>query len=453
MPRKKNEKILDKIPPQNTVAEKALLGCMLIDEEARIKTFESVRKIFFYSKVHQQIFSSIVKLFEKSEKCDLITLTNQLKQEGFLEEVGGVKYLTELVEIIPTSAHVEEYIEIVKDKYILRSLIANATQIIAEASNEPEEVEDVLDKAESLIFDVSQNKIEKEAYPIKDLVHDALELFEKIHSGKGTIAGIPIGFRELDNLTTGLQPSDLVIIASRPSMGKTALACNIALNLATAGNKFPILFFSLEMSKEQLVQRMLCVEGQVNLLKLRAGRVSDHSEDWGKIIQAASSLSEAPIFIDDTPALNIFELRARSRRLKTKENIQLVIVDYLQLMRGRHRVENRQQEISEISASLKALAKELNIPVIAISQLSRATEQREGKEPQLSDLRESGAIEQDADLVLLLFREEFYKPDDEECRGKAEIKIAKQRNGPTGRTTLTFLKECTRFEDFTPRME
>lgn len=451
MPRKKNEKILDKIPPQNTEAEKALLGCMLIDEEARIKTFESVRKIFFYSKVHQQIFSSIVKLFEKSAQCDLITLTNQLKQEGFLEEIGGIKYLTELVEIIPTSAHVEEYIEIVKDKYILRSLIANATQIIAEASNEPEEVEDVLDKAESLIFDVSQNKIKKEAYPIKDLVHDALELFEKIHSGKGTVTGIPIGFRELDNLTQGFQPSDLVIIASRPSMGKTALACNIALNLAAAGDDFPILFFSLEMSKEQLTQRMLCVEGKIDLLKLRAGHFSD--ENWGKMMQAAGKLAEAPIFIDDTPALNIFELRARSRRLKTKENIQLVIVDYLQLMRGRHRVENRQQEISEISASLKALAKELNIPVMAISQLSRATEQREGKEPQLSDLRESGAIEQDADLVLLLYRKEFYEPDDEECRGKAEIKIAKQRNGPTGRTTLTFLKECTRFENFTPRME
>ena len=451
MSRKKNEKILNKVPPQNVEAEKALLGCMLIDEEARIRTFESVRKNFFYSKIHQQIFSSIVKLFDKNEKCDLITLTNQLKQEGSLEEIGGVQYLAELVEIIPTSAHVEEYIKIVKDKYILRSLITNATQIIAEASNEPEEVEDVLDKAESLIFDVSQHKIEKEAYLIKDLIHETVELFEKIHNGEATVAGIPIGFSELDEWTTGFQPSDLIIIASRPSMGKTALASNIALNLATAGDKFPILFFSLEMSKEQLVQRMLCVEGKINLLHLRGGQLSN--KEWGEMMQAAGRLSEAPIFIDDTPALNIFELRARARRLKTKENIQLVIVDYLQLMRGQRKAENRQQEISGISASLKALAKELKVPVIAVSQLSRATEQREGKEPQLSDLRESGAIEQDADLVLLLYRKEFYYPDDEDSKGKAEIKIAKQRNGPTGKLTLTFLKECTRFENFTPREE
>ncbi|HDN97744.1 MAG TPA: replicative DNA helicase [bacterium] len=451
MPRKKKEEILDRVPPQNIEAEKALLGCMMIDEEARIKSIESIRSNFFYLKAHQQIFSSIVKLFEKGEKCDLITLSNQLKQEGKLEEVGGIDYLTELVEIIPTSANVDEYIKIVKDKYILRSLISNANQIITEAMNEPEEVEALLDKAESLIFEVSQHMIEREAYPMKELVKENIELFEQIHLKKKRVTGLPTGFIELDNMTTGLHPSDLIIIASRPSMGKTALACNIALNLTVGVEKYPILIFSLEMSKEQLVQRMLCAEAKINLKNLRQGILSD--DDMGRLMLAAGRLEQSPIFIDDTPSLNIFELRARARRLKAKEDIQLIIVDYLQLMRGRGRAENRQQEISEISAALKSLAKELNIPVIAVSQLSRATEQRERKRPHLSDLRESGAIEQDADLVLLLYRDEFYHPENEENKGIAEIIIAKQRNGPTGSVFLTFLKEYTRFENYTPRKE
>ena len=449
---KKNAQLFEKVPPQNIEAEKALLGCMLIDEEARIKTLETVKKDFFYTPSHQKIFSTIVNLFEKNEKCDLITLTNQIKQDGILEEVGGVEYLSELVETVPTAAHVEEYIKIVKDKYILRSLISNATQIITESTNSTEDVESILDRAESLIFEVSQYKIEREAYAIKDLVDNTIELFEKIHKGESSVTGIPTGFRDLDNITTGLQPSELIIIASRPSMGKTALATNIALNIVTGIKNCPILIFSLEMSKEQLVQRMLCSEAKIDLSKLRQGFLSD--KKMGELLQSATKLSSAPIFIDDTPSLNVFELRARARRLKAKENIQLVIVDYLQLMRGRGKAENRQQEITEISASLKSLAKELHIPVIAVSQLSRATERRgEDKTPQLSDLRESGAIEQDADLVLLLYRDEYYNPDNEESKGKADVIIAKQRNGPTGKITLTFLKEYTRFENYTPRAE
>jgi len=439
----------ERIPPQNLEAEQALLGCMLIDEEAKIKAFESVRKEYFYSRIHQEIFQAMMTIFERNQPCDLITLTEQLKSIGQLENIGGVEYLSQLVEMVPTAAHVEDYIRIVKDKYVLRSLIGVATSVITEASEEPEEVETLLDKAESLIFEISQHRIEKEAYPIKDLVHEAVETIERLHSGDGFVTGIPTGFRDLDNATTGLQPSDLIIIASRPSMGKTSLACNIALNVSDAG--LASLIFSLEMSKEQLVQRLLCVEAKVDLHQLRKGRLSD--EDRARLLMAGARLEKSKIFIDDAPALNVFELRARARRLKAKENIQLVIVDYLQLMRGRGRAENKQQEVSEISASLKALAKELRIPVIAISQLSRETEKREGKRPELSDLRESGAIEQDADLVLLLYRDEVYHPDDIENRNKAEINIAKQRNGPTRVITLTFLKEFTRFENYTPRKD
>ena len=451
MPKKKQEEIpVDRIPPQNIEAEKALLGCMLLDEEARIKVLENFKVEFFYNEAHQKIFSSIVKLFEKEKKCDLITLSEMLRGENLLNEIGGVEYLSHIVESVPTSAYDDEYMKIVKEKYILRTLISNATKIITEAYNQQDEIETILDKAESLIFEVSQNKIEKEAYPLKILVRDAIENIEKIREKKSYVTGLPTGFIDLDKMTTGLHPSDFIIIASRPSMGKTALACNIALNLNSGVEKVPTLIFSLEMSKEQIVQRMLCSEAKVNILKFRQGILSD--KDIGKLLVAASHLEGSPIFIDDTPSLNVFELRARARRLKAKENIQVIIIDYLQLMKGKGKAENRQQEISEISASLKSLAKELNIPVIAVSQLSRATEQRADKKPQLADLRESGSIEQDADLVLLLYREEYYN-ETEENKGKAEVIIAKQRNGPTGSIFLTFLEEYTRFENYTPREE
>jgi len=450
MPGKKKESELEKVPPQNIEAEKALLGCMLIDEEARIKVFETVKKDFFYTPAHQQIFSSMVKLFERNERCDLITLTNQLKLDGKLEEVGGIEYLTEIAEFVPTAAHIDEYIKIVKDKYILRSLISNATQIISEASNEPDDVEELLDKAESLIFEISQHKIEKEAYLLKELIKENLEIIEDIQNRKGLITGLPTGYVDLDRYIGGLHPSEFIIIASRPGMGKTALATNIALNLAAGAEQVPILFFSLEMSKEQLVQRILCCEAKINSKKLREGILSD--KEIAKLLLAAGQLEKVPIFVDDTPSLTVFELRARARRLKAKEDIKLIIIDYLQLMKGTRRTENRQQEITEISASLKSLARELNVPVIAISQLSRATEQRENKKPHLSDLRESGSIEQDADLVLFLYREDYYNNEDPDIQGISEIIIAKQRNGPTGSVNLTFIKEFTRFENYTPRV-
>jgi len=450
--KKKKTAFEDKIPPQSIEAEKALLGCMLISEAARIESFEALKEDFFYNETHKKIFSALCMLFEKNEKCDLITLTNKLKQQDMLDEIGGVGYLSEIVELMPTAANFDEYIKIVKDKYILRAVIENATQIIFEASANPEEVDSFLDKVESIIFDIGQKKTKRTVYPLKDLVKESLDTIDEIHSRRGFVTGIPTGFKDLDNKITGLHPSEFIIIASRPSMGKTALACNIALNLNTGGvagaAKLPILIFSLEMSKEQLVQRMLCCEAQIDFMKLRQGMLSD--QDHGKLLQSGGRLSEAPIFIDDSPSLNAFELRARARRMKSSENVQLIIVDYLQLMKSRGRAENRQQEISEISASLKTLAKELNVPVIGVSQLNRATEQRGTREPQLSDLRESGSLEQDADLVLLLYREDFYN---ETNTGIADIMIAKQRNGPTGRVNLTFRKEFTRFENYSKRIE
>ncbi len=446
--KRKNSAFTDKIPPQSLEAEKAVLGCMLISETAKIEAFESLKEDFFYNDTHRKIFSALCTLFEKNEKCDLITLTNKLKQQDMLDEVGGVEYLSELVEMMPTAANFDEYIKIVKDKYILRAVIESATQIISEASSNPEEVDSFLDKAESIIFEIGQKKTKRTVYPLKDLIQDNIDLIEEIHSRRGFVTGIPTGFTDLDKRTTGLHPAEFIIIASRPSMGKTAFACNIALNLNTGTTNFPILIFSLEMSKEQLVQRMLCCEAKINLLKLRQGMLSD--QDMGNLLLSAGRLENSPIFIDDTPSLNAFELRARARRMKSSENIQLIIIDYLQLMRSRGRAENRQQEISEISASLKALAKELSVPVIGISQLNRATEQRGTREPVLSDLRESGSLEQDADLVLLLYREDFYKTEETDT-GVADIIIAKQRNGPTGKLNLTFRKEFTRFENYTLR--
>ncbi len=448
MPLKKN-RLQGKIPPQNLEAEKAVLGCLMISEEAKIESFESIKPEFFYSEAHKTIFLAIRELFEKNEKCDIVILSDHLRKKDLLESVGDIEYLTELVEMLPTAANIDEYLKIVKDKYLLRTIIENATRIITEASGEPEEIDAFIDKAETSIFEISQHRSGKTVYALKELVKDNIDRIEEIHNKRSFVTGIPTGFIDLDKKTTGFHPADFIIIASRPSMGKTAFACNIALNMNAGINKYPVLIFSLEMSKEHLVQRMLCCEARINLMKLRQGMLSE--QDMGNILLAAGVLEETPIFIDDTPQLNIFEVRARARRLKASEDIQLIIIDYLQLMKSKTRAENRQQEITEISASLKALAKELDIPVIAISQLSRATEQRENKEPFLSDLRESGSLEQDADLVLLLYREDFYKREEEKSSDIANVIIAKQRNGPTGTIELTFLKEYTRFENLTHR--
>ncbi|HON05825.1 MAG TPA: replicative DNA helicase [Candidatus Ratteibacteria bacterium] len=444
---KKNLPVSEQVPPQNTEAEKAFIASMLLEEDALIRGLEIIKKDFFYDNRHQLIFSAMQDLFEKNIKCNLITLSNYLKEINKIDQAGGIEYLTSLFDFVPTAAHIEDYAKIVKDTFVLRTLINTSTKIITEAYSGVQDVDGLLDRAETMIFDVSEHMISREAYPISTLVKENLDLFEKIHARQDRVTGLPTGYIDLDNITSGFQRSDFIVIAARPSMGKTAFACNIAQNLAVTQN-VPVLIFSLEMSKEQLVQRMLCSEARIDSSLMRKGILSDR--DMGKLIQAAGILEKTPIFIDDTPALSIFELRARARRLKSRENIQMVIVDYLQLMRGRARYENRQQEITDISASLKAMAKELSIPVIALSQMNRLIERREDKKPILADLRESGSIEQDADLVLFLHRDEQYD-DSEEAKGITDILIAKHRNGPLGQVRLTFLKQYLRFENYTQK--
>jgi len=448
---------IEKSPPSNIEAEQALLGSMLLEEEARNKAIEEIVSENFYKESHRKIFKAIVDLFEKNEFCDLVTLTNRLKADRILEDIGGSSYLTKLIDTVPSAANVEQYIKIVRDKFILRCLIEKSNKIINEVWKS-DDVDKTLDEAEKLIFDVGgYRKGKGEITPFRELVHQTIETIGEAADRKGYITGLPTGFQDLDMRTSGLQPSEFTIIASRPAVGKTSLASNIAVYLAVQ-KKVPVVFFSLEMSREQLVQRMLCTEAKVNLLNLRTG--FSNKEDWPKLTNAAGRLQEAPIFIDDSAALSVLEIRARARRLVAKEGIKLVVVDYLQLMRTRARIENRQQEITEISSSLKALAKELGIPVMALSQLRRAAEEHEHGRPRLSDLRESGAMEQDADLVLLLYRHEKdtgVVPGGNFEEGKksepTKLIIAKQRNGPTGEFNLTFIKEWTRFEPWSPRQD
>ncbi|MCM8822497.1 MAG: replicative DNA helicase [Candidatus Omnitrophica bacterium] len=447
MANRKNTSTSEQVPPQNIEAEKALLASMLLEEDALIRGLEVVKKEFFYDNRHQLIFNAIGDLFEKNIKCNFVTLTNYFREKNKIELVGGIEYLTSLFDLVPTAAHIEDYAKIVRDNFVLRSLIKVSTRIATDAYACPQDVDALLDNAESMIFEISSHMISREASPISDLVKENLNLFEKIHAKQGHVTGLPSGYVDLDNITSGFQKSDFIIIAARPSMGKTAFACNIAQNLGVTQN-VPVLIFSLEMSKEQLVQRMLCSEARIDSSSMRKGILSDH--DMGRLIQAAGILEKAPIFIDDTPSLTAFEIRARARRLKSREDVQLVMVDYLQLIRGRGRYENRQQEITEISASLKAMAKELSIPVIALSQMNRLIERRERKEPMLADLRESGSIEQDADLVIFIHRDEQYD-ESEEMKGLTDIIIAKHRNGPLSRFQMTFLKHCLRFENCSRR--
>lgn len=382
-------------------------------------------------------------LFERTQAVDLITVTEELRKRKALETIGGASYLAQLTSLVPTAANLEYHARIVKEKALLRGLIQTATQIIQESFDAAGEGTAVLDRAERMIFDISQQRIEGKFVRVSEIIKGSIEAIDKLYQRKEHVTGLASGFHDFDTKTAGLQPSDLVVIAGRPSMGKSAFASGIAEHAAVVLKK-PVAFFSLEMSKEQLVQRMLCSHARVDAQKVRTGYLS-HS-DWPKLTSAAGKLSEAPLFIDDTPGMSVLELRAKARRLKSQQNIELIVVDYLQLMEARNRSESRQQEISEISRSLKALAREIGVPLIAISQLSRAVESRTGNRPQLSDLRESGAIEQDADLVVFLFREEYYNAT-EENRNKAEAIIAKQRNGPTGSVDLVFLKEWTRFDN------
>ncbi|MFH1097684.1 MAG: replicative DNA helicase [Candidatus Desantisbacteria bacterium] len=436
---------IEKIPPQSIDAEMSMLGAMLMDKDAIGSAIELIEDDYFYRGVHQRIYQAIISLYEKNEPVDIVTLSEQLQHNNELASVGGSVYLTTLLNSVPTAANIEYYAKIVQDKALLRKLITVATNIVTMGYEGGDDVANVLDQAERMIFDVVQKKITREFVPLEAILHDSFELIEKLYKQKEHVTGVPSGFVDLDKYTSGFQPSDLIIIAGRTSMGKTSFALNIAMNAAIK-SKIPAGIFSLEMSKEQLVQRVLCAEARVDANKLRTGYLSE--SDWPKLTTAAGVLAEAPIYIDDTPSLSVLEIRAKARRLKSRHNIGLIIVDYLQLARGTSSrgSDNRQQEVSEISRSLKALAREINAPVIALSQLSRAPEARTDKKPMLSDLRESGAIEQDADLVMFVYREEYYKPT-EENQGIAEIIIGKQRNGPTGTVKLAFINRFTRFEN------
>ena len=432
-----------KIPPQNAEAEQSVLGAMLIDESAIGSAIEILNDSSFYEEAHRRIYSSMIDLYQNQKNVDLITLSDQLKTQGLLEAVGGLAYLTRLVDLVPTAANVEYYANIVKEKSVRRRLIKNATEIVGLSFEPGINVDELVDSAEKLIFEIATAREKQKSVHIKEIIKGAIEVIDRLYQRKEYVTGIPMGFSELDKMTSGLQKSDLIIVAGRPSMGKSALVASIAEYVAVE-KKIPLAYFSLEMSKEQLVQRMLCSHARVDAHKVRSGFLSP--SDWPILTAAAGKLSSAPIFIDDTPAISILELRAKARRLKSAYNIEMVVLDYLQLMRGPSQAESRQQEISEISRSLKALARELHIPIIAISQLSRAVENRQDHRPQLSDLRESGAIEQDADLVVLLLREEYYMPT-EENKGLADVIIAKQRNGPVGCVKLVFRKEYVRFEN------
>lgn len=434
---------LGRNPPQNISAEQAALGSMFLQEDAILQGVDILRPEDFYKKAHQIIFKCILELFEKSRGVDLVTLAEELNRKNLLEEIGGVTYLTNLINSVPTAANIEHYIKIIEEKSILRNLINNATKIISMSYEEKEDAKILLDKAEHLIFEVSERNLGQSFVPIKEILQDSFEKIENLYHRDEFITGIPSGFDEFDDITTGFQPSELIVVAGRPGMGKTAFCMNIAQYIAVSKN-IPVALFSLEMSKSQLVQRMLCSEARVDAHILRKGRLAE--SDWPTLSMAAGRLASAPIFIDDTAGITCLEIKAKARRLKAQHNLGLVIIDYLQLITSSGRVENRQQEISEISRSLKGLARELNVPIIAVSQLSRAVEQRIERRPRLSDLRESGAIEQDADLVVFLYREEYYKTKTDK-KGIAEVIISKQRNGPTGQIDLAFIKEYAKFEN------
>lgn len=440
-----------RIPPQNIDAEQSVLGALLLDKDAIIRVADMIYPDDFYRPEHGKIYEGMLTLFEKHIPIDLVTLSNILEKEKSLKEVGGTAYLTELVNVVPTAAHVVKYAEIVRDKATLRRLLSVAAGIEEKVFGEEDDVDAVLDSAERLLFSVSQKFVKQYFTPIKDILSTTFDRIDEVHKHKGKIRGVATGFHHLDNLLGGLQPSDLIIIAARPSMGKSSLALAIAGNAAIR-EKIPTAIFSLEMSRDQLVDRLIAMEAQVDAWKLRTGNLSE--EDFPKIGYAMGVLSEAPIFIDDSPLSNVLEIRTKARRLQAERGLGLIIVDYLQLMEGRKRTGdvNRVQEISEISRGLKALARELNVPVVACSQLSRAVEQRSPKIPQLADLRESGSIEQDADVVAFIYRDEYYDPDTDR-KGMADIHIKKHRHGPTGQIELYFVADQMNFRSIEKRRE
>ncbi|KYD21148.1 replicative DNA helicase [Geobacillus sp. NFOSA3] len=445
-----NDLFSERIPPQSIEAEQAVLGAIFLDPSALTLASEILIPEDFYRASHQKIFHAMLRVADKGEPVDLVTVTAELADTQQLEEVGGVSYLSELADAVPTAANVEYYARIVEEKSVLRRLIRTATSIAQDGYTREDEVDVLLDEAEQKIMEISQRKHSGAFKNIKDVLVQTYDNIEMLHNRKGEVTGIPTGFTELDRMTSGFQRSDFIIVAARPSVGKTAFALNIAQNVATKTNE-NVAIFSLEMSAQQLVMRMLCAEGNINAQNLRTGRLTP--EDWGKLTMAMGSLSNAGIYIDDTPSVRVSDIRAKCRRLKQESGLGMVVIDYLQLIQGSGRNrENRQQEVSEISRSLKALARELEVPVIALSQLSRSVEQRQDKRPMMSDIRESGSIEQDADIVAFLYRDDYYNKDSEN-KNIIEIIIAKQRNGPVGTVQLAFIKEYNKFVNLERRFD
>jgi replicative DNA helicase len=434
---------IQRIPPQNLDAEMSVLGCLMLDKDAIIKIGDIVSADHFYDEKNKQIFEAILDLYTKNTSVDILTVTDWLEEKKLLDKVGGSSYLTQLVNAVPSAAHVTHYAYIVRKKGTLRKLIQAAGEISNIAFKEEGEMEDILDDAEQKLFNISQKHLKQNFVSIGNILHATFERIDELHREKGKLRGLATGYVDLDNLLGGLQKSDLVVLAARPSMGKTSLALDIMRNVAVNA-KVPVGIFSLEMSKDQLVDRLLSSQSDVNLWKIRTGHLNE--DDFDNIGKAMGELSESPIFIDDAAGSNIMEIRTKARRLQSEHGVGLIVVDYLQLMEGRNQ-ENRVQEVSEISRALKLLARELNVPVLALSQLSRGVENRPDKIPQLADLRESGSIEQDADVVMFIYREEMYKGKDSKRPHIAEIHIKKHRNGPTGQVDLFFDADKTSFKN------
>jgi replicative DNA helicase len=435
-----------KVPPHNVEAEQAILGSILMNNEVMHVLLDILKPADFYREAHGDLFEGMIALYNGGEPIDLITLSQVLRKNNLLERVGGTDYLASLVESVTTSAGIGYHAQIVKGLSIRRKLIAQCSNISDSCFQDAGETEELLELAEQTIYDIAEEQVREGFQSLKDVITSSFKQLESAAELEGYVTGVPTGFDDFDRLTAGLQPSDLIIIAGRPSMGKTALALNMGYNSARLTGK-AVAVFSLEMSKPQLGIRLLGFDSGINASKLRTGFIRDH--EWGLLTESANRLSEMPLYIDDSSGISVLEMKAKCRRLKRKQDLAMVIVDYLQLIQGRRSAESRQLEISEISRSLKAMAKDLSVPVIAISQLNRKVEDRPNKKPQLADLRESGAIEQDADVIAFIYRDEIYHPDSEENRNLAEINVAKHRNGPTGRFNLTFQKELTRFRNYT----
>lgn len=443
--------MLDRVPPQNIEAEQSVLGAILIEQSAIAKISDILQPEDFYREAHKLVYRSAMILFERGEAIDFITVIDMLRREESLERAGGISYITSLANGVPTAANIVFHAKIVQEKSLLRRLIHAATDIAAMGYAETEEVERVLDHAEQKILEVATRKIGQDFAPIKEIIFSTLDKIDEMHKAKGGITGLSTGFTNLDKLTGGFQRSDLILIAARPSMGKTAFVLNVAQHMATRDKK-SVAIFSLEMPREQLAMRMMCAEGLIDSQHFRTGAMSN--DEWKNLVDAADRLSASPMFIDDTAGVNAVELRNKARRISKEHGLDCIIIDYLQLMDGgaHSRIDNRQQQISDISRSLKALARELKVPVIALSQLSRGPESRTSRKPMLSDLRESGSLEQDADMVAFLYREDYYNPETEK-KNLTELIIAKNRNGPTETVELYFHKNFTRFTDYSPRTD